>query len=570
MILADNYKSTSQKNEDLSLPEIKSWALPAEGSMSVIIPRRFCWVDRFPVISKILLNSLLLPFGKMRRCMTLVQIGTLKDKSGMPVLTGVIAYRVLIFSLEKCDRAVVSLGKDEKILAQTTPSLIGKKGPVYIWAANLWVDSQFLPETKHKLWVFAFNGKKMITKMRRFVRTVPDRMFLPDFARDMEMSDAFVPSLSVEKDDLFNSVLAFPPQVHHSPSEFSSKNIKRLVVLRVDQLGDVSASLPAIKRLRDIYQNAHITIIAQPAVHEILKASGVCDALIAINLSYSHDAERRYLTAENKEKLQKALSKEQFDLAIDLQTGHESRELLLWCNTRYRVGFSPERFHFLDYGIEVISREKFNSKPVINHAAHVMMLVDALDRVAHQRQPVVERQSYQDDITKLKPFSLKEKDYVVIHTGARHTLNMWPLEHFIELAQRLRAETHKEVVFFVDHQSEVASKLSNSDGIHVLDKLDPNLFDIVISYAALMIGNDSGPRHLAAVRGVPVISVSVPRLNWQEWGQNQGGLVISRKVPCAGCGVNDVRHCGVGALCLKTIPVDVVFQEALKLMYWAA
>ncbi len=91
-------------------------------------------------------------------------------------------------------------------------------------------------------------------------------------------------------------------------------------------------------------------------------------------------------------------------------------------------------------------------------------------------------------------------------------------------------------------------------------------FDALLSYCAVMVGNDSGPKHLAALRGAPVISLHMARLNWSEWGQEQSGLVISRKVPCAGCGIHrDPDECGKGFACITHISPEEVFDAVLRL-----
>ena len=100
--------------------------------------------------------------------------------------------------------------------------------------------------------------------------------------------------------------------------------------------------------------------------------------------------------------------------------------------------------------------------------------------------------------------------------------------------------------------------------VHSFDLLDPAAFDAVVSGARALVGNDSGPKHLAAARGVPTVSVHVDRLNWNEWGQDGVGAIVSKRVPCTGCGLNDIDLCARDAVCVRSISVDEVFA-ALRL-----
>jgi ADP-heptose:LPS heptosyltransferase len=153
---------------------------------------------------------------------------------------------------------------------------------------------------------------------------------------------------------------------------------------------------------------------------------------------------------------------------------------------------------------------------------------------------------------------LEPQDHVVLHLGARHAINRWPTEHFEALCQRLLAETPWQVVLFADAESPALAKLAG-ERVRVFGMVEPALFDAVLSSARAMVGNDSGPKHLAAARGVPVVSIHVDRLNWNEWGQDGSGAIVSKRMPCTGCGLNDIALCGRDAVCVRSITVDEVF-----------
>ena len=88
--------------------------------------------------------------------------------------------------------------------------------------------------------------------------------------------------------------------------------------------------------------------------------------------------------------------------------------------------------------------------------------------------------------------------------------------------------------------------------------------DALVSYCSLFVGNDSGPKHLASLRGAEVVGLHCARNNWSEWGQDNRGVVISRRVPCAGCQIE--RHpeeCGRDIACLRLISPEEVLAVAL-------
>ena len=92
-------------------------------------------------------------------------------------------------------------------------------------------------------------------------------------------------------------------------------------------------------------------------------------------------------------------------------------------------------------------------------------------------------------------------------------------------------------------------------------------FDALLSFCAVFVGNDSGPKHLASLRGANVVSIHSSRINWNEWGQEMTGTIISRKLPCAGCAIfHDSEECGKGFACITLITPDEVYAAIAALL----
>jgi ADP-heptose:LPS heptosyltransferase len=112
------------------------------------------------------------------------------------------------------------------------------------------------------------------------------------------------------------------------------------------------------------------------------------------------------------------------------------------------------------------------------------------------------------------------------------------------------------------------ANLSSSDRFHLIDERLPfDTFDALLSFCAVFVGNDSGPKHLAALRGSQVVSIHSARINWNEWGQELTGSIISRKLPCAGCTIfHDSDECGKQFACIVDISVEEVFAAMAPLL----
>src|SRR3546814_7789553 len=119
-------------------------------------------------------------------------------------------------------------------------------------------------------------------------------------------------------------------------------------------------------RLRRLFPNALFTALVQPSVRSVVEASGIVDEVLTIRLDYNEATERRLLSVDEEKRVRSMLEERNFDLAIDLSPGDETRPLLLLANATYLVGFEAERFPFLDHGVTLRTRDKDRKSTRLN------------------------------------------------------------------------------------------------------------------------------------------------------------------------------------------------------------
>ena len=486
------------------------------------------------------------------------QVGSLtiqRDGAIEPMLAGIVAIRLRIFSQAKLETVELwtGVGKAATLVRPVAVSPVERGiGQIRLHVANIWVDSAQLPQGRQWISVRAGNHAP---EAGLFVNVAEADETIPGLAS----SDAYVPATAGGGIDPTEAVAAAPAVRRPAGRSLFDQPIRSVLAIRVDQLGDVSASLPALVRLRALFPEAELTVLAQPGVRGIIEASGLADRIVTIHLDYSEITERRNLAVDEEARVRAELAEHAFDLAIDLSPGDETRPLLLMTGATYLVGFDADRFTFLDFGIGLRSRDKVNQLGKISHAASVMTLIEALAVAVTPTFAAVPRRAPSEAL--LSRHGLVPQDYILLHTGARHAINRWPLAHFLDLAERLADETSGMIVIFSDAPDDrPRPALRANERVKFFDVIDSDSFDAIISNARLMVGNDSGPKHLAATRGVTTVSIHIDRLNWNEWGQHGKGTILSKRVPCTGCALNDIQLCGRDAICVRSIAVDEVLQ----------
>ena len=499
------------------------------------------------------------PSGKRRATsngvIKLDQVGAMvveRDGACEPLLVGVVAIRGRVSSRNELDQVTIAIGQGTIHSVVRAPLRLGAGRDLFKqYVFNVWLDASTLPHGRH--WLSMKVGGK-VSPTGLFVNITE-----PADAELFGSSNSFIVPPVYSPGELDRTVAAMPATIRPASRTLFDGPVNSILAMRADQLGDVSASLPALARLRVLFPEARLAVLAQPAVEAVIMESGLVDEVLPITLAYDTMTEQRRLDPSEEKRLRAVLAADRFDLAIDLSPGDESRPLLLLTGATYLVGFNPDHFTFLDFGIVARSRDKVNQLERLSHAAAVLMLVEALAVASTPARPIVPRTSDpQSDLEVLRAEGLEPGGHVVLHLGARHEVNRWPIERFMDLCRRLIEKTPLKVVVFADAHVKAVSALAG-ERVRVFGLVEPRTFDVILSSARAMVGNDSGPKHLAAARGVPTVSIHVDRLNWNEWGQDGRGVIVSKRVPCTGCGLNHIALCGRDAICVQSITSDEVF-----------
>jgi ADP-heptose:LPS heptosyltransferase len=151
--------------------------------------------------------------------------------------------------------------------------------------------------------------------------------------------------------------------------------------------------------------------------------------------------------------------------------------------------------------------------------------------------------------------------YVVVHPGASVPARAWDPRRCAELVRALLSQGERVVVTGGATERELVRYVAGPAHAHVQEAAGAfrlaELVEILAGADAVITGN-TGPAHLAAAVGTPVVSLyapTVPAVRWHPWGINFE-LLGDQAVPCAGC---RARQCSVpGQPCLGGVTVTDV------------
>jgi lipopolysaccharide heptosyltransferase II len=343
----------------------------------------------------------------------------------------------------------------------------------------------------------------------------------------------------------------------------------RILLVRLRQIGDVVFTTPAIRALRERFPDAVLSYIVEPAAAPIVLHNPLIHEVIVA------PRRRGARGVLDDMALGKRLRASRFDLAIDFHGGPRA-SLLTWLSR------APRRIGYQIVGRSWMYTTRIARPRTLRPRHSVENQWDLLAPLgiappSRSRFPVEmpgDSAVAAAVADRLARAGVKADDrLVVIHVSAGNPFRRWPAAYFVELAASLAETDPGRRVLVTSGPSEqgaadrviaeARSRLGAERGDHVVSCGEFSLQELrsLLERAALYIGGDSGPLHVAATTHVPIVGLFGPTLPvrsapWRD-GQWITESVDAGELPCRPC---DQRVCAPGDFrCLTSIqPSDVV------------
>jgi ADP-heptose:LPS heptosyltransferase/GT2 family glycosyltransferase len=389
----------------------------------------------------------------------------------------------------------------------------------------------------------------------------------------------FNPHLSKNHDDF---------AVDHEPTQLvvtgrpllRRDDIRRILVVKLDHIGDCVIAFRAIRRLRQHFPAAHISVLTSQASRPVWSLEPDVEATIEFDFFHprSADGEVAHTEADWQE-LRQRLSGEHFDLAVDLRKHTETRPVLQYSGARWLAGFDfRNQFGWLDIALEW-SGDQLYARKHQHNADDLVNLVDAIAAACESDRAVI---AARPTATPPAPTAQRRKTpwagpLVCVHLMSGNDIKQWPIEYFAVVIDRLVEMDGARIVLIGAAGDEaVAAALlgrlrhpravSSLVGKATLDEL-PGL----LAGVALFLGSDSGPKHIAAGLGVPTVGIHGGTVDFREWGPvGPSAIALARDMVCSPCYLSKVEDCHRGVACLQQLAPGRVYEACRRLLLLAA
>lgn len=321
-----------------------------------------------------------------------------------------------------------------------------------------------------------------------------------------------------------------------------------LVVRAPNWIGDAVLALPALRDLRRSFPAARLEVLARPWVAEVYAAVEEADGVRPTSTLGDEVAWMRG----------------RFDLAVVLPNsfGTALRPFLA------RV---PERWGYATDGRGRLLTRRCRVGPEVRGRSEVHYYRAMLAGVGLQVEG-------EPDASLRCPTEWRERGgerlgesasgWIGLAPGAAFgTAKRWPPERFAAAGDRLARESGSRPVLLGGEADRplceaVAAAMSSAPRVLAGETSLPELLG-VLTRLRLLLTNDSGPMHLAAALGTPVVAV-FGSTDWREtapWGE--GHRLVREDVACAPC---KLRECPLDHRCMNRVTVDRVVEAALEVL----
>jgi len=347
----------------------------------------------------------------------------------------------------------------------------------------------------------------------------------------------------------------------------------RVLLIRLRQIGDVVFTTPAVHALRRRFPDAHITYIVEPAAAPVVAGSPHLNEVI---VAPRRSGVRGLL---DDLALGRRLRTRRFDLAIDFHGGPRA-SLLTWLSrARVRIGYQVLGRSWIYTRRIARPRELRRRHSVVNQWDLLATLdIPPPDPSVSPVEMVADRAAAVAVAERLDRVGVTTGDpLVVIHVSAGNPFRRWPPAHFVELVTALAVDdpARRIIVTSGPSEGEAAGRVISGararlggDARRVLSCGEFSLVELraLLDRAALYIGGDSGPLHIAATTSVPIVGLYGPTLPIRSAPWRSDACVTESvdagPLPCRPC---DQRACEPGDFrCLTSILPAQVFEAARR------
>ena len=354
---------------------------------------------------------------------------------------------------------------------------------------------------------------------------------------------------------------------------------KRILVVKLSDIGDVLTATPALRALRESFPAAHLDALVPPHSAPVLAESPLVDDVIVFD-KFQYD---RPIDAFKPSSLAalarfaRHLRRQRYNCLVVLHHlttcwgALKYAALALTSGAKVRVGLDNGRGRFLTHRVR---DGGFGARHEVEYWLDVVGTIGA--RTEDTSLEITITADDEDFANEQIPMTNDQRPLVAIHpgSGGYSLARRWSVEGFARVAGALVERYGARIVLVgtaADGVSQVAS-LMRSEAVNLEGKTTLGQLAAILKRCDLFIGADSGVMHLVAAVGTPLVAIFGPSNHraWGPWPRDGRHIILRADLPCSPCsyvGYSVGQREGCEAMtCMKAITPEMVLKAAVELL----
>ncbi len=285
------------------------------------------------------------------------------------------------------------------------------------------------------------------------------------------------------------------------------KHFKNILIMKPSSLGDIILVLPALAALRRNFPEAKISWLVRPEFAALLENHPYLDEIIAFDRKFLGKAWFHPRAFGALISLVRKLRSARFDVVFDFQGLFRTASLAWLSGCRKRFGRAGAReFAHIFYTDKVL--QDMECAHLVDYYLRMIQTAGAADISVEFVLP--RNPEAAESVGKLlADKKVSPGKYAVFVPGSAHADKCWPTERFAELADRVTAKFGFSIVATgTEPEASVVERLKEMAGVPVANLAGQTSLSELMALlrgARLVVSNDTGPGHIAAASGVPLV-----------------------------------------------------------------
>lgn len=317
----------------------------------------------------------------------------------------------------------------------------------------------------------------------------------------------------------------------------------RIVIVKLSAIGDVVHALPAVAALRRALPAARLTWVVEKRAAAILKDSPIIDELIELDTrAWRKQMFSGATLPDIRRRMAGLRSDDTIEVAIDFQGLLKSGAVMRATRAQRRVGFVTAELR------EPLSRLFLTEQVDTSPYRHVIEKNLALARAAAAPLADIEASAFEPTAYQF-PIAISADDehyvetatsghaarFAILNPGGGWATKLWPASAFGALADELYAQhgLFSYVTFGPGEEALAQAVVSQTrSGAAQVIASTLKQFVALARRAALFVGGDTGPLHLAAAAGTPIVGIYGPTSPERNGSFNPRDISVGRDLWC--------------------------------------